>query len=75
MISYWNYRLEKSDLLKSPKKPVSENLLTVNILKGPKHCLNLHGSIFVIFFDNSQTKSDPSTLFYKYLKAWDSLLA
>ena len=26
------------------------------MLKGPKHCLNLDGSIFVIFFDHSEKK-------------------
>ena len=29
---------------------MSKNLWTVNTLKGPQHCLNMHGSIFVIFF-------------------------
>ena len=41
------------------QKPVSEYLWTVNMLKGMKHCLKLHGSIFVIFFDHSQGKSAP----------------
>ena len=59
MISYWNYRLEKTELLKSPKNPVSEHLWTVNMLKGPKHCLNLHGSVFVIFFDLLSKKISP----------------
>ena len=31
------------------KKPVSEHLWAVNILKGPKHCLYRQWSIFVIF--------------------------
>ena len=63
MISYWNYRLEKAELLKSPKNPVSEHLWTVNMLKGPKHCLNLDGSNFVMFFDHLEIKSAPKTLF------------
>ena len=54
VISIWNYRLEKAELLKWTEKLVSEHLLTVNMLKDPKHCLNLHGSIFVIFFDHSE---------------------
>ena len=29
------------------KKPLSEHLWTVNMLKYPKDCLNLHGSIFL----------------------------
>ena len=36
---------------------------TVNILKGPTHCLNLHGSIFVIFIVQSETKSAQQILF------------
>ena len=28
----------------------------VNMLKGPKDFLNLHGSTFVIFFDHSEGK-------------------
>ena len=56
MISYWNYRLQKSELLKSLKKPVSEHLWRVNMLKGPKHCLNLDGSIFLIFCDHPEKK-------------------
>ena len=31
------------------KKPVSEHLWALNILKGPKHCLYRQWSIFVIF--------------------------
>ena len=47
-----NHRLQKAWLLKCLKSPVSENLWTVNMLKGPKHCLNLHGSNSVIFFEH-----------------------
>ena len=46
-----------------PKKSVSEQLWTVNMLKGPKDCLNLQGSIFVKFFDHSERKSDPEAIF------------
>ena len=31
---------------------VSEHLWRVNMLNGLKHCINLHGSIFVTFFDD-----------------------
>ena len=27
------------------------------MLKVPKHCINVHGSIFVIFFDHFERKS------------------
>ena len=30
------------------------------MLNGPKHCLNLHDSYFVIFFDHSEKKSKKS---------------
>ena len=63
IICFWNYRLQKAGLLKCLKSPVSEHLWTVNMLKGPKHCINLHGSIFVIFFDHSERKSARKTLF------------
>ena len=45
-----NYRLQKAWLIKCLKSPMSEHLWTVSMLKGPKHCLNLHGSSFVKFF-------------------------
>ena len=31
--------------------------------KCPKHCINLHGSVFVIFFGHSERKSDQTVLF------------
>ena len=57
MITLWNYRLENVGLLKWLKNSVSEHLWTVNMFKGPKDCLNLDGSVFVIFFDHSENKS------------------
>ena len=63
IICFWNYRLQKAELLKYPKSHVSKHLWIVKMLKGPKDCLNLHGSILFIFFDHSQTKSVPRTLF------------
>ena len=46
-----------------PKNPVSEHLWTINMLNGPKHCLNPHGSIFVIVLDRSERKSAANNLF------------
>ena len=54
VICFWSFRLKKAGLLKLLKSPVSEHLWTVNMLKGPKHFLNLHGSILVRFFDHSE---------------------
>ena len=36
-------------LRKWVKSQVSEKLWRVNMLKGPKHCLNLHRSSFLYF--------------------------
>ena len=47
----------KSGLLKCLKRPVSEHLWAVNMLRGSKRCLNEHGRFFVVFFDQSETKS------------------
>ena len=33
------------------------------MLKGPKHCISLHDSIFVRFLDYSEKKSAQKTLF------------
>ena len=63
VISFWNYILPKARLLKCLKGPVSEELWTVNVLKSPKPFLNLHGSIFVRFFDNSEKKISPKSSF------------
>ena len=41
------------------KKPLSEHLFPVNMLKAPNHCLNLHCSIFIRFFDHSKKKLPP----------------
>ena len=57
VISFWNYRVEKARLLKFLERSVSEHLWTVNTLSGPKHCLNLHGSIFVGFVYHSEKTS------------------
>ena len=38
------------ELVKWSKSRVAEHLWRINMLKGPKDYLNLHGSSFVIFF-------------------------
>ena len=53
----WNCRLQKAVLLKWLKSHVSQHFCAVNVLKAPKHCLNLHASILVIFFDHSDRNS------------------
>ena len=46
-----------------PKRPVSKHLSTVNMLKGPKNCLDLLGSIFVISSYHPERKSAQKILF------------
>ena len=62
VIWFWYNRLQKSEFLKWPKSPVSEHLWTVNMLKGAKHCLNLHGRIFCQILSS----------FKKKIKIWKS---
>ena len=42
---------------------MSEHLWTVNMLKDPIDCLNLHGCIFIMFFDHSEMKSAQKIMF------------
>ena len=63
VICFWIYKLQTAVLLKCTKSHVSEQLWTVNMLNGPKHCINLHSSIFIRFFDCCERKSAPETLF------------
>ena len=63
VISFWNYRLQKVGLLKSLKSLLSEHLWRVNMFKGAKCSSNMHGSIFVIFFDHFERKSTRKALF------------
>ena len=40
-------------IIKCLKSPVSEYRWTVNMLTGPKHCSNMHGTTFIIFSHHS----------------------
>ena len=44
------------------KKPNVKTLMDSQHVKGSKHCLNLHASIFVIFFDHSEKISPRKVL-------------
>ena len=63
VICFGNYRLQKVGLFKCWKRTVSEQLGTVNMLKGRKDCLNLQGTIFAKYFEYSERKSAPNILF------------
>ena len=53
-----NHRRKKAWFLKRLKIPMSEqHLWSVNMLKGKKHCLNLHRKCFVRYFDHSKKTS------------------
>ena len=57
VICFWNYRLQKGELLKCLKIPKPEHLWAVNMLRGQKHCLNQYGSIlshFIISMKKNQ---------------------
>ena len=58
----WNYRLSITWLDKYLKSPVSEHRFSVNMLKGPKGCWNLHGGTFIIFLHPFEGNK-----FWKYL--------
>ena len=46
-----------------PKKPRGRIVIDSQMLKSPKGGLNLHGSIFVIFFDQPEGKPTGRVLF------------
>ena len=54
---FTNYRLQNVCLLKCLKNPVSKHLSTVVMLKCPKDCSFLRGSIFLILFDQFERNS------------------
>ena len=66
---FQNYKLSKTWLDCPPKSAVSEDPLTVNKLKGPKHLWNLYGSTFFIFFHDSEEKWFQKRLLYWSLKS------
>ena len=48
--------------------------MTVNMLKGPKHCWNLHGIAFTIFSLHPERSAVAKCLSYWYLKSYLCLL-
>ena len=49
-----NYGLRKTYLDKCLKSPVSDYILTINVVNGPKHCFTLNDSTFTIFIDHCE---------------------
>ena len=62
-------RLQNTQLDNCLKSPLSEHRSTVNMLKGRKHCWNLHDSTFTIFPHISEGKRTGKCLCYWYLKS------
>ena len=52
-----NYRPRKTWLFIFLDGAVSEDPSAVDRLKGPKHCQNLHGNSFIMFFHHSERTS------------------
>ena len=69
-----NYGLRKKWLDKYLKIPVSGHRSTVNTLKGPKHCWNLHGGTFIIYSHNFDGKKVENSLLWWNLKSYECLL-
>ena len=57
VMHFQNYRLRNKWLVKCFKSPVLEQPSTVNMIKCPKHCWNLHGGCFIILFHQSERTS------------------
>ena len=52
-MSFRNYRLRNTCFCKCLKSHVSAHPRTINMLKGPKHCCNLHDNSFISLVDHS----------------------
>ena len=44
----WSYLVQEICWLQCPKAPLSEHRSRVNLFTCPKHCVNQHGSTFII---------------------------
>ena len=54
LMYFRNYTRQKAWLLEFLKSSVLEHLWTVNMWKRPKHCPNLYGSRFLVFFGHPE---------------------
>ena len=70
----WKLRTPKPLSDKCLKRPVSEDRSTSKIVDVPKHCWNLHHSIFMWFIDPCQINRIRKSLSYWHAKSWDCLL-
>ena len=63
VISYWNYRLEKAELLKSPKKPRIRILMDSQHVKGSETLLKSARQCFCDIFWSLSKKIRPLNAF------------
>ena len=54
LMYFWNLGLQKTWLGKCWKSSVSKDPSTSNMVSGSKQCSNLHGSIFITFFNHCE---------------------
>ena len=57
------YRFRKTSLYKCLKSHVTEDPSTNNMANGSKHCCNLKGSTFIIFFNHGELNYVVESLF------------
>ena len=53
-MDFQNYGVPMRWLYKCLKCPLSAEPLTGNMVNGPKECLNINGSTFIIFIDHCE---------------------
>ena len=66
---FLNLRTPNTWLVKCLKCPVSEDPSTSNMTDVPKHCWNLHHTIFIIFIASSQVNWVGKSLTYWHAKS------
>ena len=71
---FWKLLTPKTWLDKCLKSPVSEDPSTSNMADVPKHCWNLHHTIFIIFIDHCQVNWVGKNLSDWHAYSWDCLL-
>ena len=72
--AYLKLRTLKTWIDQCLKSPVSEDASTSNMVNVPKHCWNLHHSIFIILIGHWQGICFGKRLSYWHAKSWDCLL-
>ena len=71
---FWKLSTPETWLDKCLKSPISEHTSTSNMADVPKHCWNLHHTIFIIFIDHCQVNWVGKNLSDWHAYSWDCLL-